>query len=258
MGKIISISNQKGGVGKTTTAVNLSASIGIKDKKTLIVDMDPQGNTTSGLGFDRRNIITSIYDLLIRNIEAHTAILHTDFKNLDLIPSNINLAAAEIELPELSNKESRLKEKLSSIIGVYDYIFIDCPPSLGPITANAICASNSILIPVQCEYYALEGLSQLMSTIKKLKKFNRGIQIEGILMTMYDGRLRITEHVVNDVKHHFPNKVFDTFIRRGVRLSESPSFGKPVYYYDRQCRGAKEYIELALEILNSDKVERRE
>lgn len=253
MAKVISISNQKGGVGKTTTAVNLSASIGMKGKMTLIIDADPQGNTTAGLGVDKRSVNLSTYDILTGDLAADEAILHTDFKNLDIIPAHMDLAAVDLELATVENKEIKLREKLLPILDRYDYVFIDCPPSLGMITANAICASNSILIPMQCEYYALEGLSQLMNTMKLLKKFNKGLEIEGILMTMYDSRLKITEQVITEVKRHFPQKVFKTFIRRGVRLSEAPSFGMPVYYYDKSCRGAQEYIDLAHEILKNNK-----
>lgn len=253
MNKVISISNQKGGVGKTTTAVNLSASLGINGSKTLLIDVDPQGNATSGLGVDRRNIKKSSYTVLTGDISAEEATLRTEFKNLDLIPSSIDLAGAELELIDLRGRESRLKDKLAQIRNLYDYVIIDCPPALGLITTNAACASNSVLIPMQCEYYALEGLSQLINTIKRMKKYNRELNVEGVLMTMYDSRLKLTEQVVGEVKKFFPDKVFKTVIHRGVRLSEAPSFGKPAYYYDRSCKGAKEYIDLAKEIHNNTK-----
>lgn len=253
MTKIISVSNQKGGVGKTTTAVNLAASFGARKKKTLLIDMDPQGNTTSGVGVDRRGVKNSTYKLLIEDMVAEEGIIKTEFLNLDIIPSTIDLSAAEFELINLKKREGILEEKINVLEGKYDYVIIDCPPSLGLITANAICASDSILIPVQCEYYALEGLSQLMNTYKMMKKLNKTLEIEGVLLTMYDSRLNLTEQVEKEIRGFFSDKVFKTIIHRGVRLSEAPSFGKPVYYYDRSSKGAKEYINLAKEIINKNK-----
>ncbi len=257
MEKIIAITNQKGGVGKTTTAINLSASLGSLGKKTLVIDLDPQGNTTSGLGFDRRSIVMSSYDVLVDGADVNDVILETGFENLNIIPSNIDLAAADLELIDLKNRESRLKIAVTKEAKNYDYIIIDCPPSLGLITTNALCLAKSILIPTQCEYYALEGISQLMNTIKRIKKhYNENLSIEGVLMTMYDGRLNLTQQVVEEVKKHFPKKVFNTVIPRGVRLSEAPSYGKPIIYFDKSSKGAKAYIELAKEIINNNEKEK--
>jgi chromosome partitioning protein len=249
MGKIISVANQKGGVGKTTTAVNLSAAMGYIGQKTLLIDIDPQGNATSGVGINRRNTKTSTYDILIGQKSAKEVLLETEFKNLSILPSNMELAAAELELVELAGRESKLKDSICELVLEYDYIFIDCPPSLGIITANAFCASNSILVPIQCEYYALEGLSQLMNTVRKIKmRYNKKLEIESVLLTMYDGRLNLTQQVVSEVKRYFPKKVFATVIPRTVRLSEAPGFGKPIIYYDQHSKGTEAYLNLAEEI----------
>lgn len=254
MGKIIAIANQKGGVGKTTTAVSLAAALGDKGKKVLLTDTDPQGNTTSGVGIDRRSCILSSYEVMIGGEKAKSAIVKTQFKNLDLLPSNIDLAAAEIELAGMENRESVLKNALAPVRGEYDYVLIDCPPSLGLITANALMAADTILIPIQCEYYALEGLSQLMNTVRRIKRqYNERLDIEGVLLTMYDGRLNLTQQVVEEVKKYFPRKVFKTVIPRTVRLSEAPGFGQPVLYYDKSSRGAQAYGELAAEVMKNNR-----
>lgn len=253
MGKIIAVANQKGGVGKTTTTVNLSAGLGMLGKKTLIIDVDPQGNATSGVGIDRRQAELSTYSIILDDTKAEQAVLHTEYDNLDIIPSSLDLAAAEIEIVDLEHREARLKNAIAPIRANYDYILIDCPPSLGLITTNALCLANTLLVPIQCEYYALEGLSQLMNTVRRVKRqYNEMLDLEGVLLTMYDGRLNLTQQVVEEVKKFFPRKVFSTIIPRSVRLSEAPSYGRPVQYYDKSNKGSISYTELAKEIIKNN------
>lgn len=252
MGRIIAVANQKGGVGKTTTTVNLSAAIAELGKKVLLVDIDPQGNATSGCGILKKGIVQSIYDVLINNQDIDSCIMKTESSNLWILPSHMNLAGAEIELVEFSDRDSKLKRALAYIKNDYDYIFIDCPPSLGLLTLNALCAANAVLVPIQCEYYALEGLSQLTNTIKQVKKlYNPDIEIEGVLLTMYDGRLNLTIQAAEEVKRFFASKVFKTVIPRNIRLSEAPSYGLPINAYDRTSKGAAAYRDLAEEFLKN-------
>ncbi len=240
-------------MGKTTTSVNLSAAFGRMGEKTLLVDIDPQGNSSSGVGIDRRNLKKTVYEVLIGGAESKDVLIHTEFENLDLLPSSMDLAGAEIELVDMERRESRLKAALAPIAANYGYIFIDCPPSLGIITTNALTAADTLLVPIQCEYYALEGLSQLMNTVRRVKRqYNNRLEIEGVLLTMFDGRLNLTQQVVAEVKKYFPRKVFGTVIPRAVRLSEAPSFGKPIQYFDRTCRGAQAYDALAEEIIRAN------
>lgn len=253
MGKTIAIVNQKGGVGKTTSAVNLAAAVGQKGYKTLLVDIDPQGNATSGLGFRKKDVVMSSYDVLVGGENPADIIKPTKFRKLDLMPSNMQLAGAELEIADMENRTSRLKNAIIAVKENYDFIFLDCPPSLGLITINALCAVDSIIVPIQCEYYALEGLSQLMNTVRQVKRlYNPLIDIEGVLLTMFDGRLNLTQQVVSEVKRFFPQKVFATVIPRNVRLSEAPSFGQPVSYFDRGSKGSKAYDELADEFLRKN------
>ena len=250
MGKTLTFANQKGGVGKTTSAVNVAAAMAHKGKKVLLCDCDPQGNATSGVGISKRQIINSSYDLLIGRVGAKDCIINTEFKNLDVIPANIALAGAEFELVELSRREKRLREGLAAVKEDYDYIIIDCPPSLGILTVNSLVAADGIIIPMQCEYYALEGLSQLMISIRQVKKlYNPDIEITGILLTMYNGRLNLTMQVVNELKRYYANKLISTPVVRNVRISEAPSHGKPIISYDRYSKGSLAYMEIAREIM---------
>ena len=258
MSRIISVANQKGGVGKTTTAVNLSTVLAKKGKKVLLIDADPQGNASSGVGLDKE-CETSVYDVLINDVEMDKTLIETQIKNLKLCPSNIDLAGAEVELVSQISREQRLKEKLEVIKDEFDYIIIDCPPSLGLITLNAFTASNSVLIPVQCEYYALEGLGQLLNTINLVKKhLNKELEIEGAVLTMYDIRTNLSNQVVKEVKRYFGDKVYKTVIPRNIKLSEAPSYGMPIALYDAKSKGARAYEKLAREVLKNDELRRKE
>lgn len=253
MSKIIALANQKGGVGKTTSSINLAASLAVLEFKTLLVDADPQANSTSGIGFDPRNIKNSIYECIINQIDPHDAIQKTETPNLDLLPAHIDLVGAEIEMINLPDREYKMKSVLNSIKHEYDFIIIDCSPSLGLITINALTAADSVIIPVQCEYFALEGLGKLLNTIKIVQsRLNTNLEIEGILLTMYDVRLRLSNQVVEEVRSHFEDMVFDTIIQRNTRLSEAPSFGVSVIMHDATSKGAINYLNLARELLRKN------
>lgn len=253
MGKIIAIANQKGGVGKTTTAVNLAASLGVLEKKVLLIDADPQANATSGLGINVDEVEKSTYQLLEHTMKADELIIKTDSPNLDLIPAHIDLVAIEIELVDQENREQMLKQAIKMLPEKYDYILIDCAPSLGLLTLNALTAADAVIIPIQCEYFALEGLGKLLNTIKSVQKIhNPDLDIEGLLLTMYDSRLRLSNQVLDEVKKHFANMVFDTIIQRNVRLSEAPSYGESIIKYDSTSKGANNYLSLAEEIINQN------
>lgn len=254
MGKAIAIFNQKGGVGKTTTNINLAACLALKGKKILVLDIDPQGNTTSGMGISKKADYKTCYDILIDDtINPMEAVLHTGIEGLDIIPGSVDMAGAEIELVQLEGREKRLKKALDKIKNDYDYMFIDCPPSLGLLTINSLTAVDSVLIPIQCEFYALEGVSQLMSTIEMVKKsFNKGLEIEGVILSMFDGRTNLSIQVVEEVKKYFGSKVYTTIIPRNVRLAEAPSFGLPINIYDPKSKGAEAYAEFAEEFIEED------
>ncbi len=257
MGKIITIANQKGGVGKTTTAINLGACLAILEHKTLIVDADPQANATSGIGFDPKNIKTSIYECIIDNVDPRHIILNSDTPNLDLLPAHIDLVGAEIEMINLPNRETMMRNVLGQVKDDYDFIIIDCSPSLGLVTVNSLVACDSVIIPVQCEYFALEGLGKLLNTIKIVQsRLNPNLDIEGILLTMYDGRLRLSKQVLDEVKTHFQSMVFNTVISRNTRLGEAPSFGESIIMHDATSTGAVNYLNLAREILQKNNLTR--
>ena len=252
MGKIIAVANQKGGVGKTTTAVNLSAALAQLKRRVLLIDCDPQGNATSGLGIDKTSLEQSVYDVLVDRANLGDIIIHTDYA-LDLVPAVMDLAGAEVELVEAEDKLYRLKNAITPIKGIYDYIIIDCPPSLGHVTLNALTAADSVLLPLQCEFYALEGLSQLMSTIEMVREqFNPELSIEGLVLTMYDGRTNLSQQVEAEVRSHFPDQVYETKIPRNVRLSEAPSYGQPIFAYAASSKGARAYKELAREVVSHE------
>ena len=254
MGKCIAVANQKGGVGKTTTSVNLSAAIGEAGKKVLLIDLDPQGNATSGVGIDKMSDVTSIYDVIINEVPIDEAIIKTEFKNLSVIPATTSLAGAEIELVSIDDREWRLKQSVEKIKDKYDFVIIDCPPSLGLLTLNSFVCTDTILIPLQCEFFALEGLSQLVGTIRQVKKsLNKEIDIEGILLTMFDGRTNLSNQVADEIKKYYPDKVYKSVIPRNIRLSEAPSYGQPINVYDKHSKGAVAYKNLAKEVIKKNK-----
>ena len=254
MGKIVAIVNQKGGVGKTTTAVNLAAGVGLAGKSVLLVDADPQGNSTSGYGISKKEAKVTSYELLVGTGKLENAIIKTEFQKVDIIPSSMNLAAADVDLIEMEHREAQLKMALAAARDKYDYIFIDCPPSLGLITINALNAADTVLVPIQCEYFALEGLSQLMNTVRQVKRlYNPTIEIEGIVLTMFDGRLNLTVQVITEIKKYFADKLYKTTIPRTVRLSEAPSYGMPIQYYDKRSKGTDAYNALAKEFIKKNR-----
>ena len=254
MGKVICIANQKGGVGKTTTAVNLSASLALTKRKTLLIDIDPQGNASSGVGVEKEDVGENIYHVIIEGIELSRVVRETPFPCLSIVPSSIDLIGAEVELVNVSGREARLRDRLANVADHYDYIIIDCPPSLGLLTVNSLSTADTVLIPIQCEYYALEGLSQLLNTVKMIKRaYNPHLRIEGFLLTMFDKRNNLSHQVACEIKNYFPDKVFKTIIPRNVRLGECPSYGKPVFFYDKLSAGARSYLELAQLITNGEK-----
>lgn len=250
MGKTISIANQKGGVGKTTTTINLSACLAEAGKRVLVIDMDPQGNTTSGLGIEKDEAENTIYEVILRTVDIKDAIIENIFDNLDIIPSNVNLAGAEIDLIDVENREYILKDSLAEVKDNYDFIILDCPPSLSMLTVNAMTASNTVLVPIQCEYYALEGLTQLMHTINLVKKkLNKKLELEGVVFTMYDSRTNLSLQVVENVKDNLQEKIYKTIIPRNIRLAEAPSYGLPINIYDKRSTGAESYRNLAQEVI---------
>lgn len=254
MGKIIAVTNQKGGVGKTTTAVNLASALGTMNKKVLLVDIDPQGNATSGLGIEKQENKQSSYDVMVGEATANEIAIKTEFKNVSIVPSDIRMAGADLEISEMENREAILKKGLAAAREEYDFVLIDCPPSLNLITINALNAADSVLVPIQCEYYALEGLAQLTNTVSRIKRtYNSHLEIEGVLFTMYDGRLNLTQEVAQQVKKYFPKQVFKAVIPRTVRLSEAPSYGQPINYFDKKSKGAEAYDKLAKEIIKKNK-----